>query len=203
MKNHITTKYFLSKLLLKYNQLKRPNQPWLTQESIDLLNQLIMKKDIGFEFGSGRSTKWLGLRCNYLYSVEHNSDWYNYCTSQINKLNNVNYLFANINLNEPSKSDYLNGFYNLDNDSVDFVLNDGKLRSYIANIAIYKLKKGGIIIIDNAERYLPNSFELPESIGNDISRISQDWLSFFNDTINWRRIWTSNGITSTLIMFKP
>ena len=202
MKDYYTINYLISKIKLYFFQKKNPNDPWLTSESIKILRQLILKTDIGFEFGSGRSTKWFASRCKYLYSVEHNQTWFDIVSNQLKNYGNVEYYYKEINVEKPEQSDYLVKMKQLENESLDFILNDGRIRGEVAVISIDKLKYGGLFIIDNAERYLVNSFDVPESIGDDSSKMKTEWLDFYHQTINWRRIWTSDGITSTLIMFK-
>ena len=203
MKKHWTLNYIINRIKLFINQRRHPNDPWLTKESVFLLNQLIKLTDVGFEFGSGRSTKWLGFRCKYLYSVEHNKIWFDKVSTQIKTYENIEYSQANINYTDPPKSEYLTKIKSLENSSLDFVLNDGKIRDEVALVSIEKLREGGLYILDNAERYLRNEFDLPASMGNDVLKMTEHWSQFFYNTSNWRRIWTTDGVSSTLIMFKP
>ena len=53
-----------------------PERPWLTRESIGILDRLLRPEDIGIEFGSGRSTAWFAQRVKRLRSVEHNPVWH-------------------------------------------------------------------------------------------------------------------------------
>src|SRR5690606_11835599 len=180
-----------------------PDAPWLTMEANILLNQLIKKNDIGLEFGSGRSTIWFAKRCKFIYSVESNSQWYDKISKEIKMFNNIEYHFGNVNLSFPEQSEYLAVLESLNNQTIDFIVNDGKIRGIVAIKSIDKLKPGGLMIVDNAERYLPNKLSLPESIRRDPVKISTEWHSFMNQTTSWRKIWTTNGVSSTLIIFKP
>lgn len=85
--------------------------------------------------------------------------------------------------------------------AVSVLINDGRVRGAIAKRSVGKVIPGGMIVIDNAERYLPNRFKLPES------RLAEkpecDWKAFCEQTERWRRIWTSDGVTATLLLFKP
>ena len=48
-----------------------------------------------------------------------------------------------------------------------------------------------------------NPFNIPESIGKSNNGISKLMEQFSKETKTWRRIWTTNGVTATLLMFKP
>lgn len=203
IKKYHTFKYLISRIQQYYYQFKNPQAPWLTPLSIRLLNQLIKETDIGFEFGSGRSTNWFAKRCNILYSIEHNSEWYEACLITNKDQKNIKQHLRSIDSDFPFESPYLKDIREINSESIDFVLNDGKIRGCVSLCAIPKLKSGGILIIDNAERYLVNNYHLPESIKFDFSKMSDEWKHFLSLTLDWRRIWTTDGISSTLIMFKP
>ena len=51
---------------------ENPNAPWLVPESVLFLEKWIQKNMKGFEFGSGRSTKWFTSKTSFYYSVEGN-----------------------------------------------------------------------------------------------------------------------------------
>lgn len=202
IKKFHTPTYLLSKFKLRVFELKHPDAPWLTADSIRLLDQLIKKTDSGIEFGSGRSTRWFARRCQNLTSIEHHEGWYKKVKSELNDLDNVKYILANVNLDKPEKSEYLSTLLNIPDATIDFVVNDGKIRDWVAHKTIDKLKPGGVYILDNAERYMPNDLHLPESIGKG-NTTTEKWESFIRHTLTWRKIWTLNGVTSTLILFKP
>lgn len=200
LKKHQSFKYLIAKFKYFLFQKQHPNYPWLNQDAILLLENLISKNDIGLEFGSGRSTIWLAKMCRSLISIENNENWFHIVNQQIKSFDNIQYLFKSVNTSQPNESEYLDIINELENESVDFILNDGKIRDLVALKTLPKLKSGGIFILDNAERYIPHSFDLPESI--NVSQISTNWNEFLEHTRSWRKIWISNNITSTLILFK-
>lgn len=202
-KKHQNYTYIKNRLKQMWYEKKHPDAPWLTKDAIALMSQLIVESDIGLEFGSGRSTKWLAKRCKYLYSVENNQLWYDRVSVEIKNFENVQYYFGDVNSSDPVSSEYLSVLNSLNNNAVDFILNDGKIRDYVAIRSIDKLKPGGLFILDNAERYLPNKLKLPASIRMDTDQVSVEWNKFIDLTNSWRRIWTTDGVSSTLILFKP
>lgn len=195
-------RYAVARLKLWTFEMKNPGLPWLTQDSIRLMGQLIRPTDVGMEFGSGRSTIWLAARCSHLESIEHNERWYKFLQEQISNSSNVVYQFKSIETGSDGKSDYLSPLEQRDSESLDFILNDGKKRDLVFELAISRLKKGGLLILDNAERYFPNPFKVPESIGNDVRAVSLSWQPLVHEVRSWRKIWTTNGVTCTLLLFK-
>ena len=55
---------------------QNPDAPWLVKDSITCIENWINKEMKGFEFGSGRSTKWFSERVSFYYSIEGDFDWY-------------------------------------------------------------------------------------------------------------------------------
>ena len=112
----------------------------------------------GFEFGSGRSTKWFTNKVSYYYSVEGNFEWYNKTVDQNKKSiqegrceivykDTGNQL--NIDLNK--KNIYSNSLSKFQNNHFDFGLIDGHFRFECIQKSLKKIKKGGILIIDNTD----------------------------------------------------
>lgn len=55
---HLTLRYVLDRVKLKVYTIFKHNNPWLTSESIKLIEDYLDKKHVVMEFGSGRSTSW-------------------------------------------------------------------------------------------------------------------------------------------------
>lgn len=146
------------------------NIPWLTNSSVKFLDHFVKPGNLIFEFGSGSSTCYFLNKKAKVISVEHDLEWYNKVLEKIESLDNKDIVYKLI---EPVKKEYSK--YNLlsdkdkrfigydyfdysssilfyDNESFDVVLIDGRVRSKCVLNSISKVKKGGILIIDNAER---------------------------------------------------
>ena len=197
--SHWSLKYFYNKFKVKLYERKYPKHPWLTQEANSILSTLLKPTDVGLEFGSGRSTIWFAKRIKNLTSVEHNKLWYNRVSKMIkeNNFNNVNLLLRE------RRKDYLKVVDDFRDNSLDFVLMDGILRGECANVIINKVKKGGIIVIDDAHRYFPFPSTVPYSLFRKQQKTSLEWNKFIKQIKNWRYIWTTNGIKDTVLWFKP
>ena len=88
-----------------------------------------------------------------------------------------------------------------DVDAVDLALVDGIHRDACALTAIERVVPGGVVVVDNVERYLPSRSRAPEAIGNGYENSS--WRRFDDRTSGWRRYWTTDGVTDTCLFFKP
>lgn len=202
-KRHQNPQYVLARIRQFANQFRSPAAPWLVPQAVEILDHIIRRRDICMEFGSGRSTKWLAARCAKLTSVEHNPEWFHAVSEQIKKEKNIDLQLRHLAPDNPENSEYVMVLRWATNDSLDLILNDGKYRDYIALFGIDKLRAGGVMVIDNAERYLPNKFPVPESQWQDAEEMSSTWAKFYEAVQEWRRIWVSDGVSTTLIIFKP
>ena len=204
MKKHWTLRYIFNRSKNYFFERNNQDLPWLTPQSIKLLDDLIKKTDIGLEFGSGRSTAWFAKRCKFLTSVEDDQQWYKIVKDKLDKNNikNVDYYYKNSISENNLDTEYYKIIDEFNDNSLDFVLIDGKHRDILSLAAIQKVKLGGLLILDNANRYLPFKTYSPHSINNSFERVTKEWM-VFNEKINlWRRIWTSNGVTDTVIYIK-
>lgn len=197
---HLTLRYIYNRLYLAVVEFIHPDWPWLTKDAVLILDKLLNQDDIGLEFGSGRSTVWFAKKINHLISIEHDKFWF---LKIKEKLENNNLISkVEYNLVKPTQLDYLKILEKIENESMDFVLIDGLFRDRACLTSISKIKKGGILIIDNINWFIPNKSYSPNSLKNEYE--SEIWSNIFEKVIRgWRRIYTTNGVTDTLILFKP
>jgi predicted O-methyltransferase YrrM len=205
---HWTPRYLWNRVNEKLYRRRHPDLPWLTPTAISILTTCLLKSDTGLEFGSGRSTLWFAQRTEYLTSVEHDPAWHARTLMQLDekRLQNVNYWLREREPDDGHEgltSGYVKVTDTLALDSIDYVLIDGLYRSACACCSIDKLKAGGMLIIDNANLYLPCLSHSPNSRNLKDGPASELWSEFLKQVKNWRFIWTSNGISDTAIYFKP
>ena len=193
---HWTPRYIKNRLLVIINEKLHPDWPWLTRDAILLLEKLLTPDDIGLEFGSGRSTIWFAKRVKRLISIEHDAKWFTFINEQLRRssLTNVEYYLK-------KESEYLDIFKNIPNNSIDFVLVDGLFRDICALKSLPIIKNGGLLIIDNINWVIPSASHSPNSRKKDFESLI--WGKVWNEIKYWRKIWTTNGVTDTLIAFKP
>ncbi len=199
---HWTLRYILDRVELLVWERMNPAAPWLVAEAVDLLDRRLKASDLVVEFGSGRSTLWLARRVRRVVSVEHDPVWHDRVTKQLaaEALRNVNYHLVR---DETSGSGDGDGYVGVATGSldgpVDLVLVDGIRRDACALWALDHLRPGGLIVVDNANRYLPHATRSPASLGAHGVPPTADWRDFAAAVSHWDRIWFSNGVTDTAV----
>lgn len=204
MKKHWTPRYILNRIKNYSFEKNNPNLPWINPDAINIFKDLLTSDDVGVEFGSGKSTVWFSKRVKKLTSIEDNQVWFNKIKEEIalksNK--NVDYLFRVTNDSNPLESDYCKSIESFEDESLDFVIVDGKHRDFFALKSISKIKKTGFIFLDDANRYLPRQTHSPHSINNNIEKLTDNWMQFEDEISTWRKIWTTNGVSDAAFFIK-
>lgn len=149
--------------------------PWFNFASKDCLEKILKKEMTVFEYGSGGSTLFFAKRCESVTSIEHDVGWAEKVRStMISKgFKNWNYYVeqpSSYDSDSKAASDprqYLSGsskYYGMQfknyaclidqfpDASFDIVLIDGRARPSCFMHSFRKVKRGGYIILDNAER---------------------------------------------------
>lgn len=181
-----------------------PGDPWLTPEAIRILASLLKKEDIGLEWGSGRSTLWFGQRIQSLTTVEHNPKWHQWVEEQVEKHGhtNVRCLLRDLAPENGERSPYVQVAESIDDSTLSFCLVDGRLRAHCANAVIPKLRPNAVLVVDDAQRYLPSPSRSPAARREEDGPASEPWARFLETVRSWRCIWTSNGKSDTVIWIK-
>lgn len=177
-----------------------PDAPWLVAQAVEFLSKWLRPTDVGFEWGSGRSTIWFAKRVRRLISVEHDKQWVDIVLRQLGQLQNVELCYRQL---EPNDGwDYIGPIQEIcPDESLDFCLVDGRLRERCAVEAVSKVKPGGLLILDNVDRYLPSDDSTPSSRRDYQNEI---WTTFHKEMVaEWRYLQFSNGVSTTGIWVKP
>ena len=197
---HWTPRYAYDRLRSVVYGLSHPDTPWITPEATEVFERYLKHEHIGAEWGAGRSTRWIAERVAGLVSIEHDPDWYARVEKDLTKLTDHS---VNMVLARGDGPGYLDPVKSLDDGILDFVLVDGIRRDECALIAVTKIKSGGIIVIDDAHRYLPSESRAPNALGNDTDAMDHNWKRFAKQTAAWEVTWTSDGLRDTAIYHKP
>lgn len=189
-------------------QKRNPGLPWLTESSILLLESWIKSSDIGYEWGSGRSTIWFASRSAKIISVESNNIWF----EKISKVAKSENLISKIDYHhiscpfedyeEINCHEYCDQILSYPDRTFDFILVDGLMRLKCLENSIKKVKIGGIIILDNSDRFLPNKYINTHTsiVEKRTTFRSEKWKNVYEHLmVNSREIATSNQIWDTRI----
>jgi hypothetical protein len=120
--------------------------PWYTYPAIDYIKQLDFSEKTVFEYGAGNSTLFWASLARRVVSVEHNLSWYEYVKGRVQNQSNVSISYCE------RSSEYVNEIAR--HDKFDVIVVDGAYRAECAREAQTRLKSGGMIIFDNADRYV-------------------------------------------------
>lgn len=145
-------RYALDRMLVMLFQLRHPDAPWLTAEAVSLLKERLRLDTSGFEWGSGASTLWFARRMGHLVSVEHVPAWHADVTRMLGAagLTNVDYRLL---ATSGAPSPYVEAVAAFPDGHFDFILVDGEQRLACMAAAVPKLKRGGVLVLDNADQY--------------------------------------------------
>ncbi len=148
--------------------------PPIEPEAIDWLKSFIEYDMITFEYGSGDSTIYFRRTVKAVVSVEHDRETYETLKKQIgpNKGNFTYELIEPIDDPKPfpyshesfgstvpaylykNFRDYVNYINNFADHSFDIIFINGRSRSSCIKEAVPKVRKGGIIILQNPVEYV-------------------------------------------------
>lgn len=151
-------------------------QPWLPIEAIEFLEQNLKVDSVGLEFGCGSSSFWFSKLIKKIYSVESDPNWCQEISELIENFSIDNIIlichpcemkniYAIDTETDESYFEYSGSVTKVE-EELDFVLVDGVGRSLCIEKSLEKIKLGGYLIIDNAER--PAYFDA-------ISKIPKEW----------------------------
>jgi len=203
--------YFFKRLGQMRFEKSHPDAPWLGESAILLLDSYLQEDDVGWEWGSGRSTLWLARRVAHLHSIEDDRLWYQAVKNELKAARltaKVTYQFIPCEwseMDEPAEHPYAGAANALPEGSLDFALVDGNIRACCMRLILGKLKPGGLLILDNANRFIPNRYLDRHTTVHErrCEPRSEAWKETMELLTPWRWINTTNGIWDTRFWIKP
>lgn len=127
----------------KLYELRHPDEPWIAQGAIAFLDANLDRSGSGFEWGSGRSTRWFASRLAHLTSVENDPDWYERVSGLTADLTNVDLLLRPVET-------YVEAIDTVPDASLAFCLVDGARRRYCIAASMPKMAPGSLFALDNS-----------------------------------------------------
>jgi FkbM family methyltransferase len=151
-------------------------RPWITFAAAEFLSKLLSEQSRVFEFGAGGSTLFFARRVGELVTVEHDRGWIERTASKLHQRRDFvwkthleepiardqsgdpsaqpynDYASTDPNFAGMSFHSYATSIERYDDNYFDVILIDGRARVACFKHAIAKVKFGGYIVLDNAER---------------------------------------------------
>ena len=169
-------------------EARHPGEPWLAPGSIRVLERELKPHMRAFEWGSGRSTAWIGARVASLVSIESDARWHASVCARLAEagLDTVECRHVPVPDDEAAhywdETPYATAIDGYPDDSFDLVVVDGVFRQHCAWRALAKVRAGGLLLVDDT-RHLPTL---------------EEWR------IPWDVVYgPDHGIWSTVIWRKP
>jgi predicted O-methyltransferase YrrM len=220
-KGFISRQYLLDRLDLAFlsaaisrtiYEVRNPLAPWICPEMVGVLENVLKPSDEGFEFGSGTSTLWLGQRVQYVHSVEHDVVW----ARKVQGMIDAHGLAGKVKVIRVGQGDestgegkeaYIGPIRQFSSESLDFCFVDGLFRDACIQESIRVLRRGGVLIVDNADTYFPKN-RVSRSIRYKRDNFSRTVSRPLMETIwaelaGWRCVWTTTPIQDTALWIKP
>jgi hypothetical protein len=143
--------------------------PLYTYPAIEYLASFNFINKKIFEFGSGQSTLYWLKQGGDVVSVEHNRGWVDKLSPALSEFTKHQYIFAD------KQDDYVNSILEFVDDYFDLIIIDGTFNRFLcAKNVITKIKKDGVIILDNSDWY-PNTAKF---LKENLNFIQVDFYGF-------------------------
>lgn len=152
--------YLVRRLAYKFYELRHPDEPWIAQGAVRYLERSLTKEQVGWEWGSGRSTSWFAKHLKRLTSIEHDELWFHKVRQKLAEADVRNVSYRHIPLDHPVEEPtyaeyeklpaYVAVAQELDDGQIDFALIDGHYRMACVPAIVPKIKPGGLLTIDNS-----------------------------------------------------
>jgi len=174
---------------------------------VEILDNWLKPTDVGLEWGSGNSTTFFAERVAHLISIEHDSYWYNRVSKALHDkgLKNVEIIHVPLKQADKEEPEYVSVITKQPKGSFDFILVDGCFRDQCAELGLQLLKPGGILITDDAARYVPHPYCCPQSLDTAKGPPSELWAKVIKklQELEARTLWVSDGVSSTAFYIMP
>lgn len=184
--------YLIKRGFHRCYELRHPEEPWITRGAIDFCKDSLSSEFIALEWGSGRSTLWFANRVGHLTSVEHDEEWFQNISQRIkeNHLQDITYLYRPLGhppsqvipFEERLETPYVRVADLFQSESLDLVIVDGHYREACIAAVLPKLRRGGLLLLDNSNWLPLDQWNVPSEWG-----IVHQSFSVNNQTTVWRK----------------
>lgn len=168
-------------------------EPFLAPATVRFLDEALPREGAGLEWGSGRSTRWLARRLHKLISVEHDEAWAKVIRQQLagDGLTNVDYRLVPLDhdAREPTRPvydpvpRYVSVVNQFPDEHFDFIEVDGHYRQACVLACARKLKRQGLLLIDDSNWLPMDQWGVPETF-----QMAHQSMKINTTTSVWRRL---------------
>ena len=187
--------YIANRLRQKLREHRHPDEPWWTSGSVELVDRWLGPDDIVVEFGSGRSTAWLAKRASSVTSVEHHEGWCEKVRGQLQSAGRSN---AEVRLAADEPEAYVAAADDIARPT--FIVVDGRHRDACTRWAMDRLAPGGVILLDDSQRYLPHGGQFTKRSVPNTPELTPLWEELLPKLAGWRRLTYSDGVSDTTLL---
>ena len=219
--DHWTPQYLRYRLQAAVRATLRPEEPSLTPQAVRELDRRLTGDMAGVEWGSGNTTRFFARRTRHLTSFETDTSYYEWVggTLRAEGLDNVDYRLIPHDFEgehdeeEMHRNPVVVAADQFADGSLDYALIDSAPRGCLSRRIAPKIKPGGLLILDNANWYLPphptlrpvapgSVTQVPGTPGSIVTH-HECWPAFARLIADWIALWSSNGVQMTLVLIKP
>jgi len=219
--DHWTPQYLRYRIQAAVRATFHPHKPSLTPAAIRELERRLRPDSIGVEWGSGNTTRFFAARTKNLVSYETDPSYYERVAATLHAehLTNVDYRLIPHDFEgegdelEMHRNPVVRAVDQFGDETLDYALVDSAPRGCLSRGIAPKIKRGGLLILDNANWFLPPPPQVHPPAPGSVSAVfgtpggpapqHECWPVFARDTAGWERRWSSNGVQMTLILVKP
>jgi SAM-dependent methyltransferase len=134
--------------------------PWFSYAAIDFLEGFLTPEMTVCEYGSGGSTLFFARRVKSVFSIEDNPHWFDLVTRRLRQqaLKNARLLLFAFDFKNPVGFEHSAYLHAMPDERFDVIVIDGseewtKVRPICFAKAEHRVKRGGIILVDDSWRY--------------------------------------------------
>jgi len=198
LRKFLSPRWVAARVGLAIYERRFPDVPWITRDAVRMLDDHLNATMTGFEWGSGNGTLWLLKRSKSLTSVEHHRAWSEAVKSKLEGagIGNADYRYEN-------ESTYCHVIDEFPDRHFDYIVVDGLFRDVAMSKSMSKLARGGWLVLDNANWYLPSDSRTPQSRTREDGPATKLWGQVEAKLASWKATWTTNGVNDTAIFVKP
>jgi len=219
--DHWTPQYLRYRLQAAVRARLRPREPSLTPAAVRELDRRLTRGMVGVEWGSGNTTRFFARRTRHLTSIETDPAYYHWVagTLRAEGLDNIDYRLIPHDFEGEDDEEAMHrnavvvAAEQFADRSLDYALIDSAPRGCLSRRVVPKIKAGGLLILDNANWYLPPPAALRPAAPGSVSHVMgtpgsvvahhECWPVFARLVADWTALWSSNGVQMTLVLIKP